>query len=142
MVLDEGDLPWHEIHTRWDLAREQLRISLSRLSSDKYFSIVWFGDDAGTLNSTKGMVKASKGNIQKAMAELDGIGATTDKEGKEVLRGKTSLHYGLSVAFSLGKRGPADEPVYVGAKPLTEGCDTIFLLSDGAPSAPWPYGST
>ena len=134
MVLDEGDLPWHEIHTRWDLAREQLRISLSRLSSDKYFSIVWFGDDAGTLNSTKGMVKASKGNIQKAMAELDGIGATTDKEGKEVLRGKTSLHYGLSVAFSLGKRGPADEPVYVGAKPLTEGCDTIFLLSDGAPN--------
>lgn len=134
MVLDEGDLPWHEIHTRWDLAREQLRISLSRLTPDKYFSIVWFGSEAGTLNATKGMVKASKGNITKALAELDSIGATTDKEGKEVLRGMTSLHYGLRVAFALGKRGASEEPVYVGAKPLTEGCDTIFLLSDGAPN--------
>jgi len=133
MVLDEGDLPWHEIRTRWDLAREQLRISLSRLGSDKYFSIVWFGTDAGTLGSTKGLVKASKGNIKKAMAELDAIQAEF-KEGKERLRGETSLHYGLSVAYSLGKRGPENEPTYVGAKPLTEGCDTIFLLSDGIPN--------
>ncbi|MGK0301401.1 MAG: hypothetical protein ACI89X_002279 [Planctomycetota bacterium] len=134
MVLDESDLPWHSIVTRWDLAREQLRISLSRLSSDKYFSIVWFGTEAGTLNSTDGMVKASKGNIKKAMAELDSIRSHTDKNGKEALRGKTSLHYGLRIAFSLGKRGANDEPVYVGAKPMTEGCDTMFLLSDGAPN--------
>jgi hypothetical protein len=133
MVLDEGDLPWHAIRTRWDLAREQLRISLSRLGSDKYFSIVWFGTDAGTLGSTKGLVKASKGNIKKAMAELDAVQAEF-KDGKERLRGETSLHYGLSVAFSLAKKGLDEEPIYVGAKPLTEGCDTIFLLSDGIPN--------
>ncbi len=133
MVLDEGDLPWHEIRTRWDLAREQLRISLSRLGTDKYFSIVWFGTEAGTLDATRGLVKATKGNIKKAMAELDSIQAEF-KNGKERLRGDTSLHYGLSVAFSLGKKGPEDEPVYVGAKPLTEGCDTMFLLSDGNPN--------
>ncbi len=134
MALDESDLPWHNIVTRWDLAREQLRISLSRLSSDKHFSIVWFGTEAGTLNATKGMVKATKGNIKKAMAELDDIHPVMNKNGKDALRGETSLHYGLQVAFALGKRGITEEPVYVGAKPLTEGCDTIFLLSDGAPN--------
>ena len=134
MVLDESDLPWHNIVTRWDLAREQLRISLSRLSSDKHFSIVWFGTEAGTLSATKGMVKATKGNIKKAMAELDDIHPVMNKNGKDALRGETSLHYGLQVAFALGKRGITEEPVYVGPKPLTEGCDTIFLLSDGAPN--------
>jgi len=133
MVLDESDLPWHTIRTRWDLAREQLRISLSRLGKDKYFSIVWFGTDAGTLSSTKGLVKASKANIKKAMAELDSIQAEF-KDGKDRLRGETSLHYGLSVAYALAKKGPEDEPTYVGAKPLVEGCDTIFLLSDGIPN--------
>ena len=134
MVLDESDLPWHNIISRWDLAREQLRISLSRLSSDKYFSIVWFGTEAGTLSSTKGLVKATSGNIKKAMAELDAILPEANKNGKMALRGETSLHYGLQVAFALGKRGVSSEPVYVGAKPLVGGCDTIFLLSDGAPN--------
>ncbi|MFN3243197.1 MAG: hypothetical protein ACE37K_16975 [Planctomycetota bacterium] len=133
MVLDESDLPWHQIRTRWDLAREQLRISLSRLGKDKYFSIVWFGTDAGTLESTRGMVKASKGNIKKAMAELDAIQAEF-KDGRDRLRGETSLHFGLSVAYALNKKGLDDEPTYVGAKALTEGCDTIFLLSDGIPN--------
>ena len=134
MVLDESDLPWHSIVTRWDLAREQLRISLSRLSNDKYFSIVWFGSDAGTLAATDGMVKATSANIKKAMAELDAIQAAPNQDGKMALRGETSLHFGLQIAFGLTKRGTSPEPAYVGAKPLTEGCDTIFLLSDGAPN--------
>jgi hypothetical protein len=134
MVLDESDLPWHNIVTRWDLAREQLRISLSRLSDDKYFSIVWFGTDAGTLDATNGMVKASSANIKKAMAELDSIQAAPNENRKMALRGETSLHFGLQVAFGLGKRGISPEPAYVAAKPMTEGCDTIFLLSDGAPN--------
>ena len=29
---------------------------------------------------------------------------------------------------------PQGEPFYVDAKPLTEGCDTVFLLSDGIPN--------
>lgn len=134
MVLDESDLPWHEIVTRWDLAREQLRISLSRLGSDKYFSIVWFGTEAGTLDATKGMVKATPSNIKKAMAELDAIQAEANQDGKMALRGETSLHYGLQLAFALGKKGVTNEPVYVGQKPMVEGCDTMFLLSDGAPN--------
>ena len=137
LVLDESDLPWHEIRTRWDLAREQLRISLSRLDSDKRFAIVWFGTEAGTLKATKGMVKASKGNIKRALAELDAIQPgeqIPNKAPDGTLRGRTNLHSGLRVAFGLAGRGVADEAAFVHKGPLTEGCDTIFLLSDGAPS--------
>lgn len=134
MALDESDLPWHQIRTRWDLAREHLRISLSRLPDDKQFCIVWFGTEAGTLDATPGLVKASSGNIKKVMAELESIEAAPNEQGKMALRGETSLHYGLDLAFGLGRRGVEDEPRYVGKKPLVEGCDTVFLLSDGAPN--------
>src|SRR5262249_1596784 len=36
---DESDLPWERISTRFDLARENLRISLERLPKDKWFSV-------------------------------------------------------------------------------------------------------
>lgn len=134
---DESDLPWHKIKTRWDLAREQLRISLLRLPSDKYFSVVWFGSEAGTIDATKGMVKATKNNIARVMAELDDIEVgkadpATGLEGK--LRGDTNMHAGLRVAYSLTNKGYVEENAYVDAKVLEDGCDTIFLLSDGAPS--------
>ncbi len=134
---DESDLPWHKIKTRWDLAREQLRISLQRLPSDKFFSVVWFGTEAGTLDATKGMVKATKANVAKVMAELDKveIGKADPALGLEgKLRGDTNMHAGLRVAYSLTNKGFIGEDAYVDPKVLEDGCDTIFLLSDGAPS--------
>jgi hypothetical protein len=136
-TLDESDLPWHLIKTRWDLAREQLRISLSRLTPDKHFSVVWFGTDSGTLDACKGMVKATKANIDRVIKELDSIKtgpADPVKAPDGVLRGDTNLHAGLRRAFGLAGRGFVDEAAYVDPEALTEGCDTIFLLSDGAPS--------
>ena len=137
LALDESDLPWHEIYTRWDLAREQLRISLSRLTPDKHFSIVWFGTEAGPIAATKGMVKATKSRIKKAMAELDAIPIGPPRSGVApdgVLRGRTNLHAGLRMAFALSGKGFASENAYVDRGPLTKGCDTVFLLSDGSPS--------
>lgn len=142
-ILDESDIPWDKIKTRWDLAREQLRISLTRLTPDKHFSIVWFGTESGTMESTKGMLKATRGNIDRAIAELDSIQAvmkeklTADElrispDGK--LRGKTNLHSGLLRAFSLAGKGMVPNDAYADPEALVEGCDTIFLLSDGAPS--------
>jgi hypothetical protein len=142
-LLDESDLPWHKIRTRWDLAREQLRISLLRLTPDKHFSVVWFGDTSGTLESCKGIVRATKGNIDRVIAELDSIDARDPdpqprdgrppKTGK-VLRGDTNMHSGIRRAFGLAGRGVVDSVAYVDPDALTEGCDTIFLLSDGAPT--------
>jgi hypothetical protein len=137
VLPDESDLPWHKINSRWDLAREQLKISLLRLPDDKYFSIVWFGDESGMFESTKGMVKATKGNIDRAIAELEAI-----KPGKPVadrpdgtLRGNTNMHSGLRRGFGLNDKGMADVFAYVDPDALVHGCDTIFLLSDGEPSS-------
>jgi hypothetical protein len=142
-LMDESDLPWHKINTRWDLAREQLRISLLRLTADKHFSIVWFGTESGTLDSCKGMIKATRGNVDRVIAELDSIkprmpdqlGAddkVVSPDGK--LRGRTNMHSGLRRAYGLAGRGFVEEVAYVHPEAMTEGCDTIFLLSDGAPS--------
>ncbi|HEX5050895.1 MAG TPA: hypothetical protein VFZ65_03905 [Planctomycetota bacterium] len=142
-LLDESDLPWNKIKSRWDLAREQLRISLSRLTPDKHFAIVWFGDESGTLDSCKGMIKATKANIARVMAELDSIKPLSPEQfspedrvkapdGK--LRGRTNMHSGLRRAFGLAGKGFVEECGYVDPDALTEGCDTMFLLSDGSPS--------
>jgi len=136
-VPSESDLPWHLIKTRWDLAREQLRISLLRLADDKYFSVVWFGTESGTLKSCRGMMRATKGNVDRVIAELDKIELGPKDPVKAPhgqLRGSTNLHSGLRYAFGLTKKGYVDKNAYVNGKVLTEGCDTIFLLSDGAPS--------
>ncbi|GAB4142940.1 MAG: hypothetical protein Fur0037_10340 [Planctomycetota bacterium] len=137
VLPDENDIPWHKVKTRFDLAREQLRISLARLSKEKSFCIVWFGDEAGTLDATRGLVRATAANVRRAMAELDAIEPGKPEPVKAPdgrLRGGTNMHAGLRLAFALASKGPADEPAYVDPKPLTEGCDTIFLLSDGEPS--------
>jgi hypothetical protein len=140
-ILDENDIPWHLIKTRWDLARENLRISLSRLTPDKEFCIVWFGTEAGTLDACKGMLKATRSNLDKVMAELDTIKARFERldPNEEIpatgkLRGDTNLHGGLRLAFALHGKGFADTHAYVDPQALTEGCDTILLLSDGEPS--------
>lgn len=150
-LLDESDLPWDKIQTRWDLAREQLRISLLRLTPDKTFSVVWFGDKSGTLDSCKGMIKATKSNVDRVVAELDsikpepvppqgqdgrgraGVVPPGEKEPK-VLRGDTNMHSGIARAFGLAGKGFVDTAAYVDGEALSEGCDTIFLLSDGAPT--------
>lgn len=137
VLPDEGDLPWHRIRTRFDLAREHLRISLLRLSKDKHFSVIWFGDGADTLESCKGMMKATKHNVQRVLAELDAIEVGKPDPVKApdgTLRGRTNMHAGLRRAFGLARRGYVEEAAYVDPDALAEGCDTIFLLSDGAPS--------
>jgi hypothetical protein len=136
-LLDESDLPWDRIKTRWDLAREQLRISLMRMPADKYYSIVWFGTESGAFESCRGMTKATRTNIDRTIAELDAIrpeppDPAVAPDGK--LRGRTNLHSGLRRGFGLAGRGFVESNAYVDPEALTEGCDTIFLLSDGAPS--------
>lgn len=137
-ILDESDLPWHKIETRWDLAREQLKISLSRLTADKYFSIVWFGTSSGTLEACNGMIKATSANINKVLKELDSIKTEAPDPARApdgILRGSTNLHSGLRRAFGLSNKGFAESEGYVDDNAMVSGCDTVFLLSDGAPSS-------
>ena len=134
---DQDDIPWHKVKTRFDLAREQLKISLQRLDKDKYFCVIWFGTGVGTLDCCKGLVRATKANVDRAIAELDAIeygkiDPVVAPEGQ--LRGNTNMHSALRLAFGMTERGAVDECSYVAPGPLVDGCDTMFLLSDGAPS--------
>ena len=139
---DEKDIPWHLIKSRFDLAREHLKISIQRLPKDKRFCVVWFGDRSGLLKSTPGMVKASRGNVRKVIKELDDI-TPTGRPAKMVegdaphgiLKGNTNLHGGLTRAFSMQSKGFVKQHSYVDYKTFEEGCDAIFLISDGAPSS-------
>jgi hypothetical protein len=137
----EDDIPWHLVKSRFDLARWHLKISIQRLTKDKRFCVVWFGDESGLFKSTPGMIKATRGNVLKVIRELDDIKPGPLPKGVESrdaphgwLRGQTNMHGGIKRAFAMRARGFAPRYEYIDRKALAEGCDTIFLLSDGAPS--------
>ena len=130
------DIPWQQIENRFDLAREHLKISLQRLDKEKSFCVIYFGDRADMLRSCNGMMQATRSNVAKVIKELDGIdtGSPNQMRPDGTLRGMTNLHGGLRRAFMVKKKGFTKEPEYIDFDTFTGGCDTIFLLSDGAPT--------
>ena len=135
-LLAEKDLDWKKISNRFEAAREYLIQSLGSLEPDMEFCVIWFGDKAGFLDSTRGLVSASKGNILKSISELRGFrpGPKAANRPHGTLKGKTNMHGGFRIAFGLRGNGLAKQHAYIDAKTFTTGCDTIFLLSDGDPS--------
>jgi hypothetical protein len=129
-------LPWDRIKNRFDVAREYLKLSLRKLGPDKTFAVVLFGTDALPLESTPSLVAATPGAVQRTIAELDGIEAGPKGPDRPhgTLRGFTNLHGGLDLALRLTGKGRASSDPYVDPAMLADGVDTIFLLSDGAPS--------
>jgi hypothetical protein len=133
---DADDIPWHLVETRFDLAREHLRLSLGRLTEEQSFCIVTFGDRAELLDGLEGMTKASHANTRKAMKALDEIeiGAALPDRPHGTLLGGTNIHAALRTAFRLVRKGLVEEYEYVDRRTFLEGCDTIFFLSDGDPT--------
>ncbi|MHC4514055.1 MAG: hypothetical protein ACYTGW_02065 [Planctomycetota bacterium] len=125
----EKRLPWHKIKTRFDVAREYLKLSLTDLDKSKSFAVIMFGNEAEPLAATPRMVAATAGNIRRAVAALNKL---------EVARGNrrqnTNLHGGLLQAFRMTKASVVKQEEHVSQKALAAGCDTIYLLSDGEPS--------
>jgi len=134
---DDG-LPWERIHNRFDLAREVLKRSLLALRQDQYFTVVLFGTEAELLRDVKGMAPALPAAVASAVRALDDIQHDTARTDAEHpfgwLKGKTNLHGGVRKAFRVRARDEASTSDYVDAVTLEEGCDAIYLLSDGAPS--------
>lgn len=135
-----GDgLNWKRIRTRFDLARELLKQSISTLPEDRLFAVVWFGTQADTLKSTPHLMPVTKRLVKKVLKELDSIqfdkalfkpGA--DSNGK--LRGETNLHGGLRRALQLTEQGKLDKEAFISLEALTLGAESIFLFSDGVPT--------
>lgn len=137
----EDEIDWTKLKTRFDLARALLITSLQGLRPNTHFCVVWFGSEAGTLKSTKGMKPSTPANISRTVKELRKIKAGAPGAGKHKtgvkwgsLRGETNLHGGLHRAFTRTEGKPLQGFTYVSEEGLHKGCDTIFVLSDGAPS--------
>ena len=132
---------WSDVKNRFDAARELLKTSLLLLEEDQYYAVIAFGDEAKPLRSTRGLTKATAGNVRKTISELDSIrpGPKRDDRPHGVLMGKTNLHGGLLLAFRMAGRGDVGEGEYVDLKTFKDGCDTVFVLSDGDPTWDnWP----
>ncbi len=132
----EADIPWYIVKTRFDVAREHLRVSLERLQPDQKFCVIGFGTRAEYIKGTKGMVKATSGNVKKVLKELDGIkiGAPQGERVHGTIWGDTNLHAGLKLAFATSKKGRVKGAGYVDPDTFVSGADTLFVLSDGDPS--------
>lgn len=132
------NVKWDKVKTRFDAARELLKTSLLGLDENQHvFSVLWFGDKAGVLKSTRGMIKPSLANVKRVFAELDRIRAGPKAENRPhgTLRGLTNMHGGLHRAFKLRAKGMVGPGEYVNPATFTKGCDTIFLLTDGDPTS-------
>jgi len=132
----EDDIPWQRVQNRFDLAREHLRRSLQRLDKDKRFCVIFFGDRADLVRNCTGMMPATSSNVGRVMKAIDDIepGAPTDMRPDGTLRGMTNLHGGLRRAFQVTEKDIVKEHEYVALETFAQGCDTIFLLSDGDPT--------
>jgi hypothetical protein len=133
-------LPWEEIKTRFDAAREFLKLSLRQLSDEQEFCVIGFGTEAEMLKECGGMARATSRRVDKVFAELDAIKPMPPRTGREhgTLRGMTNMHGGMHRAFKVKSKGMIKEYEYVNRLAFEQGCDTIFLLSDGKQSwADW-----
>jgi len=133
---DRAALPWEKIRTRFDAAREFLKISLRTLSPEQSFFVVTFGSKAELMDATPGLRRADEANIERVIQELDAIEVGPPKKNRPhgTLGGYTNLHGGLHRAFEVKARSLVKEREYVDPEIFERGCDTIFLLSDGAPT--------
>jgi hypothetical protein len=140
------NVKWDKVTNKFEAAREMLKASLLMLEENQYFCVICFGDGAGTLKGTKGLQKATLENIQAAIKTLDSIRAGP-KKGTErphgTLLGYTNMHGGLHRAFKVKSGTMVGPGEYVNTATFDDGCDTIFLLSDGAPTCDdWPSGDS
>ena len=103
--------------TRWDLCKRELSAALRGLRTDQKFNIVAFANHVRKLDD----------ELQPATPET--IERAIDWVGRLQLEGETNIYDALELAFLLAGRGARDryyEPEI----------DTVFLLTDGAPTLP------
>jgi hypothetical protein len=131
-----AQLDWSKIRNRFDAAREFLKLSLARLTKDQSFAIVCFGSKAALLKGVPGMRPAIKARVRRAILALNAMKAKpgTALRVDGLLLGDTNLHAALRLAFRVTRGGQIKGSEHVDVRAFTEGCDTMFLLTDGLPT--------
>ncbi|MCB9934937.1 MAG: hypothetical protein H6840_04510 [Planctomycetes bacterium] len=112
-------LPWKEIHTKIELAREELSRAIKTFVGDREFAIITYSTEVELI--TNGWVKATPSNCAKWSDEA--------KELEPVAL--TNIHGGLMRALRLSAKGDdAAEPA-VDPDCVLTGADSIVFLTDG-----------
>lgn len=112
-------LPWKDIETKWDLAREELARSIADFAGDRYFAIITYSNEHE--NITGGWVQATKANCRK----------WSDKVQDLELQHMTNIHGGLMHALRISDKGDDAEHPSVDPDCVMSGADTIVFLTDG-----------
>jgi hypothetical protein len=133
----EQAIDWSKVKSRFDAAKALLRIALDGLDKDTRFAVVLFGTEVRVLESTPALVKVNPRIIHRVMQEIDDIpiGPRAQNRPYGTLLGSTNMHGGLLAAFQLTERRMVERHPDVSLDALEYGSDTIYLLSDGAPSS-------
>ncbi len=120
---DDGNplrqLPWKDIHTKIDLAREELSRAIRTFVGDREFCIITYSTEV--TNITGGWVAATQANCDKWSREAK-------KLEPEAL---TNIHGGLMKALRLSKKGADAKDPAVDPDCVMTGADTIIFLTDG-----------
>lgn len=103
--------------TRLEACKKELIRGLGQLRPDQKFAILWYNQEPHFWEPK--MQLASKETVMKAQAFVQTLRSS----------GSTNIHDSLEMGFRLSGRGSKDK--YYGME-----IDTVFLLTDGAPTTP------
>lgn len=112
----ENTIKWWQIKDRFDLAKAQLKFCIKNLTDEQQFEIVSFSEKVTAWNGGK-LMKASARARAKAVQFVDALD----------VEGATAAGAALDFAFEMAGPGSFD-------KNYRSGVDTLFFLSDGAPT--------
>jgi hypothetical protein len=103
--------------TRWDVCREELEVGLRGLRANQKFNLVSFANKARSYSA--GMQHATKENVANAIEWIANL----------ELELQTNVFDALELGFQIAGRGSED-------RYYASDVDTMFFLSDGAPTIP------
>lgn len=112
----ENTIKWWKIKDRLDLAVAQLQFVIKNLGSKQQFEMVTFSEKVTPWNAGR-LMKASRLAKIKASQYLETV----------EVEGATGIGAALDFAFEMAGPGAFDKNYHAGV-------DTIFVLSDGAPT--------
>lgn len=114
-------LPWKDIATKMDLAREELARAVKDFAGDRSFAIITYSTEHKLF--TEGWVKATQDNCNKWSRKVNEELTTENM---------TNIHGGLMRALRMNSKGDSDtEHPSVDPDCVINGADCIVFLTDG-----------
>ncbi|MBX3458902.1 MAG: hypothetical protein KF696_02915 [Planctomycetes bacterium] len=114
-------LPWKDITTKFELAREELSRAIKDFAGDRWFAVILYGTQHSLF--TEGWIQATRENCDKWSRKV-----------KEIdFMGMTNIHGALLRALRMNKGGDGDKVEHPAVDPdcVLNGADCIVFMTDG-----------